>query len=363
MKALKRLTKRLTVRRETVFQLVLISSLLCFSLAYAATFDGTGQWDVNATGCNNTCGRPEPTRGQFNVYLIQNGDAVTIVNLDDPSTSSITGTVSGATYTLSYTWSDWSTYYKLWVDINETIVVTASSATQASGPDDWTAPAYTCGGSCNLSLSRRTQNPAIFDATGTWQYTTSNASTSCTETTRPPVSGMLSITQTGTKVTATTLVNGQQVDYRGFLSGSTYTLIRSYLDTGGTVSQVITVDLSNGGTGSGSCDWVWTNGVFGQDCGGLFDISMTRAALAVTASAGSGGSISPSGSVSVPYNGNQLFTITPNKGYRIQDVRVDGVSVGAVKSYTLSNVQVAHTIEAVFGKNAGQSFLQLLLDD
>ena len=360
MKALKRLTKRLTVRRETVFQFVLISSLLCFSLAYAATFDGTGQWDVDATFCTNNCGKPEPTRGQFNVYLIQNGDAVTIVNLDDPSTSSITGTVSGATYTLSYTWSDW--VYSHWVVLDEGFSVTASSATQASGQDVWTVAEHACGGKCSLSLSRRTQNPAIFDATGTWQYTTSNASTDC-GTTLPLVSGTFSITQTGTKVTATTLVDGQQVEYRGFLSGSTYTLIRSYPDNGGTVSQVITVDLSNGGTGSGSCDWVWTNGMSGQGCGGLFDISMTRAALAVTASAGSGGSISPSGSVSVPYNGNQLFTITPNKGYRIQDVRVDGVSVGAIETYTFSNLQVAHTIEAVFGKNAGQSFLQLLLDD
>lgn len=361
MKALKRLTKRLTVRRVTIFQFVLISSLLCFSLAYAATFDGTGQWDVNATGCNNNCGKPEPTKGQFNVYLIQNGDAVTIVNLDDPSSSSITGTVSGATYSLSYTWSEYVAYYQAYVLINEAIGFTASSATQASGGDVWTPPAYSCGGSCYLSLSRRTQNPAIFDATGTWQYTTSNASTDC-GTTRPPVSGTLSITQTGTKVTATTLVDGQQVEYRGFLSGSTYTLIRSYLDAG-TVSQVITVDLSNGGTGSGSCDWVLTNGVSGQGCGGSFDISMTRAALAVTASAGSGGSISPSGSVSVAYGGSQTFTITPNPGYRVRDVLVDGVSVGAVKSYTFSNVQAAHTIEAVIGKNAGLSFLQLLSDD
>ena len=210
---------------------------------------------------------------------------------------------------------------------------------------------------------KRIQNPAIFDATGTWQYTTSNASPSCNGTTRPPVSGTLSFTQTGTKVTATTLVNGEQVEYRGFLSGSTYTLIRSYLDNGGTASQVITVDLSNGGTGSGSCDWVWTNGVFGQGCGGLFDISMTRAALAVTASAGSGGSISPSGSVSVAYGGSQTFTITPNPGYRVRDVLVDGVSVGAVKSYTFSNVQVAHTIEAFFTASRVTPLLQLLLGD
>jgi hypothetical protein len=109
-------------------------------------------------------------------------------------------------------------------------------------------------------------------------------------------------TQTGTKVTTTTVINSQQVEYLGFLSGSTYTFMRSYPDDGGTVSQVFTLDLSNSGTGSGSCDWVWNDAY--EDCGGRFDIAMTRAPLTIRASAGSGGSISPSGSVSVPYGGS-----------------------------------------------------------
>jgi hypothetical protein len=68
----------------------------------------------------------------------------------------------------------------------------------------------------------------------------------------------------------------------------------------------------------------------------------------ITASAGSGGSISPSGSVTVTKGANQVFTITPNIGYRIADVAVDGSSVGAVSSYTFSNVTAAHTINASF---------------
>lgn len=70
----------------------------------------------------------------------------------------------------------------------------------------------------------------------------------------------------------------------------------------------------------------------------------------ITASAGAGGSISPSGSISVREGRDKTFTITPDSGYRISDVLVDGQSVGAVNTYTLDNVQKRHTIEAVFAK-------------
>jgi hypothetical protein len=68
----------------------------------------------------------------------------------------------------------------------------------------------------------------------------------------------------------------------------------------------------------------------------------------ILASAGAGGSINPSGSVSVNYGDNQTFIITANTDYCILDVAVDGSSVGAVSSYTFTNVQVAHTISATF---------------
>ena len=68
----------------------------------------------------------------------------------------------------------------------------------------------------------------------------------------------------------------------------------------------------------------------------------------ITASAGTGGSISPSGAVSVDYGANKTFTITPNSGYAILDVMVDGVSQGAITTYTFSNVTANHTISAAF---------------
>ncbi|GEM_PF-756063 len=68
----------------------------------------------------------------------------------------------------------------------------------------------------------------------------------------------------------------------------------------------------------------------------------------ITASAGANGSISPSGSVGVNYNASQSFTITPNIGYLIADVLVNGNSVGAVSSYTFDTVKVNQTISASF---------------
>jgi hypothetical protein len=68
----------------------------------------------------------------------------------------------------------------------------------------------------------------------------------------------------------------------------------------------------------------------------------------ITASAGAGGSITPSGAVSVSCGGTQSFTITPNGCYTTLDVVVDGSSVGAVPSYTFTNVLANHTIAASF---------------
>ncbi len=71
----------------------------------------------------------------------------------------------------------------------------------------------------------------------------------------------------------------------------------------------------------------------------------------ITAIAGSGGQISPSGTTQVNEGENQTFTITANAGYHISDVVVDGSSVGAVNSYTFTNVIADHTIAATFAVN------------
>jgi len=75
-------------------------------------------------------------------------------------------------------------------------------------------------------------------------------------------------------------------------------------------------------------------------------------AYTITASAGSGGTISPSGNVSVAGGGSQSFVIAPDSGYVIEDVVVDGASVGAVSIYTFNNVTAGHTITALFTQSS-----------
>lgn len=70
--------------------------------------------------------------------------------------------------------------------------------------------------------------------------------------------------------------------------------------------------------------------------------------LTITASMGSNGSISPSGSVSVSYKTNQTFTMTPNSGYEILNVLVDTTSVGYENTYTFTSVTANHTINVTF---------------
>ena len=75
----------------------------------------------------------------------------------------------------------------------------------------------------------------------------------------------------------------------------------------------------------------------------------------IKAAAGTGGSISPSGNVSVREGGDQTFTITPDKGYAVANVKIDGKRIGAVKSYTFENVRRTHTIEVIFVKGTASA--------
>ena len=75
----------------------------------------------------------------------------------------------------------------------------------------------------------------------------------------------------------------------------------------------------------------------------------------IKATAGTGGSISPSGNVSVREGRDQTFTITPDKSYAVSNVKIDGKSIGAVKSYTFENVSRTHTIEVIFVKGTASA--------
>ena len=76
--------------------------------------------------------------------------------------------------------------------------------------------------------------------------------------------------------------------------------------------------------------------------------TFTPLTYTIIPSAGAGGTITPGTTQTVNYDGSATFTIAANTGYRIVDVLVDGVSQGAITSYTFSNVMANHTIAATF---------------
>ena len=88
-----------------------------------------------------------------------------------------------------------------------------------------------------------------------------------------------------------------------------------------------------------------------------------RPVYTVKATAGSHGSITPSGNVDVLHGGSQTFTIAANSGYAISNVKIDGVSIGAVKSYTFENVTENHTIEVTFMKANGNPQTGVMVDE
>jgi len=147
------------------------------------------------------------------------------------------------------------------------------------------------------------------------------------------------------------------------------------------ISQYLTITSSSGSNGSisplgstlvayeGSCTYLISPDVGydssvmvdGIDQGGIeeytFDnviddhtisASFVRSALTIMSSSGDNGSIFPAGEISIAYEQSILFEISPVEGYRVEDVLVDGVSVGSVEQYAFLDVTINHTISATF---------------
>jgi hypothetical protein len=99
--------------------------------------------------------------------------------------------------------------------------------------------------------------------------------------------------------------------------------------------------------------YVYTNALAPTNRQQLENDLMTRfssnATRTITTTEGVGGSLTPDGTVMVLSGSNQSFTVAPQTGWTVSNVLVDGVSQGAVTSYTFTNVTGNHTISAVFG--------------
>ena len=133
-------------------------------------------------------------------------------------------------------------------------------------------------------------------------------------------------------------------------SGYTFT---GWSGTGLDGENNMTVTIPKGSTGNRSYTAHWRyNGGGGRG----------YSYYTIKATAGTGGSISPSGNVSVREGRDQTFTITPDKDYAVANVKIDGKSIGAVKSYTFDNVRRTHTIEVIFMKANGNPQTGVFVD-
>src|SRR5262249_23967497 len=131
-------------------------------------------------------------------------------------------------------------------------------------------------------------------------------------------------------------------------------------DGGASFPTAIATGLSNTGTFAWTLPVVLTNTarvrVLAHDGTGNIGSDSSHANFAITgwtinASAGANGSISPSGSIAVADGATPGFTITPNFGFHVQDVLVNGSSVGAVTNFTFPAVHANQTIAASFAIN------------
>ena len=133
-------------------------------------------------------------------------------------------------------------------------------------------------------------------------------------------------------------------------SGYTFT---GWSGTGLDGENNMTVTIPTGSTGNRTYTAHWRYNGGGSSSYSYYTIKAT---------AGTGGSISPSGNVSVREGRDQTFTITPDKGYAVANVKIDGKSIGAVKSYTFENVSRTHTIEVIFMKANGNPQTGVFVD-
>ena len=267
--------------------------------------------------------------------------------------------------------------------------VLASGTCTAAASGTWTAQPWTgssVGNGQKFALKPGTDNPKTY--VGPQCYTVSasagaNGSVAAptsktviagntTSFTLQPASGFYSGPVTSTcggslsgNVFTTGPVNGNCTVTANFSTNPSITASATP-STGGSVSPPGTTSVSYNGSQSYT---IATNTgyvladvlVDGSSVGAVTSYSFTnvvsnrtieaRYNAKITATAGTGGGISPAGTVIVPYNTSQSFTIAASQYYRIADVKVNGASVGAVATYQFPNVQAPQAIDATFAAN------------
>lgn len=233
-----------------------------FVTAYGATYDATGMWNYSQSNLHNNCDEGNvPESGV--AILVQNGNSAILIDEGR--------TLSGSVNVSTYTFNDY--FYEEEGYTNLTINFTLASDSSGSGNFSWTWSdgLESCGGGGQLSVNKQSQASAIHDASGTWNYSTSVHYNNCDQPNESDEEGTITFTQTGNRVTA---IDNHSDNFTGWVNSSTYMLINSYPDDGGTTSDVYTVTLSSQTSGSGAAEWFWND--VNDQCSGGFNVSISK---------------------------------------------------------------------------------------
>lgn len=276
------------------------------------------------------------------------------IDLGEPITQcGGTATIDAGNGSNSYTWSNGQTTQSITVSQSGTYTVTASngqcestgsivvtinpvpSVTISENINTLTANATSGTGDYQYAWStNETARSITIDSNGNYCVTVTdnnNCSVSeCSNITLPDIDINISNAEHGSIIGENTVAFGE--DY-------TFTVIPDDCYQIGTVTvngNAVTLDANNSYTIQNVTTEQTINATFTQ-------ISYT-----ITASAGNGGTISNVGSTSVNCGDDITYTITPDEGYMISDIEVDGQSIGTESSYSFTNVTSDHTISATF---------------
>ncbi len=264
-----------------------------------------------------------------------------------------TATIDAGNGFNSYTWSNGQTTQSITVSQSGTYTVTASNgqceATASKVVTINPVPSVTISENINTLTANTTSGTGDYqyawstnetaqsitiDSNGNYCVTVTdnnNCSVSeCSNITLPDIDINISNAEHGS-------INGENTV--AFGEDYTFTVIPDDCYQIGTVTvngNAVTLDANNSYTIQNVTTEQTINATFTQ-------ISYT-----ITASAGNGGTISNAGNTTVNCGDDITYTITPDEGYMISDIEVDGQSVGSVSSYQFTNVIANHTISASF---------------
>lgn len=206
----------------------------------------------------------------------------------------------------------------------------------------------TLGGPAQKNLTTDNSGSFVFEGLLNGSYTVTLGKTGYTFT---PQSATMNLGGNAMDVNFAGAINAYTVAPSSGVGGSISPSIPQTVNYNGTAAFTVTATTGYniaavtgcGGTLSGN---IYNTGQITKDC--VVTASFVQKTFTITASFGTNGNITPSGIVTVKYGENRTFSVMPDTGYHIADVTVDGISQGAISSYTFTNITENHTISVLF---------------